>query len=416
MKQLTAFKALPAQHRPAAAGSWSISGKTGVTVVTIKDVAEAAGVSTATVSRVFNETAHVDEDTSRRVSVAARRLNYWPNGSARSLTTSRSHAIGVLLPDLFGEFFSEIIRGIDHAARNERFQILVSSSHADVGELVSAVRSMHGRIDGLIAMALDGDSADLIRRVCSSFPVVLLNTGFRVKGCSTLSIANLEGAGAMGRHLVQLGHRTIAMIKGPSGNADAEERLKGFRQALTGAGVDLPASLQIAGDFTESSGYHAAAAILAHRPRPTAVFTANDYMAIGLLGALRQAGVRVPEELAVAGFDDIAIAQYLSPPLTTVHVDAYEEGQRAVGLLLSALKSTGPVRATREVLPARLVIRGSCGSRAPFAAGVDRRRVSRTTSGATGARPRTAWPGTTGGSRAGAMIPRPKQAKQKVRP
>ena len=349
-------------------------------MVTIRDVAEAAGVSTATVSRVFNGTARVDEETRKRVVLAAGRLNYWPNGAARSLTTSRSHSIGVLLPDLYGEFFSEIIRGIDQAARRERFQILVSSSHASSSELVSAVRSMHGRIDGLIAMALDRKSGALIKRVSGSFPVVLLNTGFRVRGCSSVSLANFEGAYAMGRHLVKLGHSRIAMIKGPAGNADAEERLRGFRQALADEGLELDPTLEFEGDFSEASGYQAAAAILDHMPRPTAVFTANDYMAIGLLGALRQAGIAVPDGMAVAGFDDIAIAQYLNPPLTTVHVDAYEEGKCAVQLLVAALK-TQPVRGSTEILPTHLVVRGSCGSRAPFAAVFDRRRSFRSLSG-----------------------------------
>jgi LacI family transcriptional regulator len=350
----------------------------GSALVTIRDVAEAAGVSTATVSRVFNGTARVDEETRKRVLAEAGRLDYWPNGAARSLTTSRSHALGVLLPDLFGEFFSEIIRGIDHAARIERYQIFVSSSHADKDELFSAVRSMNGRIDGLIAMALDKSSSSVIRRFSKSFPVVLMNTGYRIRGTSSVSIANFEGAFDMGRHLLGLGHLHLAIVKGPHGNTDAEERLRGFRQAVSDAAPSGATLLEIPGDFGESSGYQAASAILEQNPRPTAVFATNDYMALGLLGAFRALGIRVPEDVAVTGFDDIAITQYLSPPLTTVHVDAYEEGHRAVRLLLAALNASRPGRGTSEILPTNLVVRGSCGSRAPFVAGVDRRRGSRT--------------------------------------
>jgi LacI family transcriptional regulator len=346
-------------------------------VVTIRDVAEAAGVSTATVSRVFNGTARVDEDTRKRVMVAAGRLDYWPNTAARSLTTSRSHAIGVLLPDLFGEFFSEIIRGIDQAARLEHYQILVSSSHADKNELFSAVGSMNGRIDGLIAMALDRASLPLIRRFSRTFPVVLMNTGFRIRGANSVTVANFEGAFDVGRHLLSLGHRRFAIVNGPGDNTDAAERLRGFRSALEQAGGRV-SLLEVPGDFQESSGFEAAPVILREKHRPTAVFAANDYMAVGLLGAFRTLGVRVPEDIAVAGFDDIAIAQYLNPPLTTVHVDAYEEGHRAVRLLLAALNPARKGRAVSEILPTHLVVRGSCGSRAPFVAGVGRRRGSRT--------------------------------------
>lgn len=340
-------------------------------MATIRDVARDAEVSIATVSRVFNGNARVNEETRRRVTAAAARLDYWPNGAARSLTTNRTHALGILLPDLFGEFFSEVIRGIDHAARRERLQTLVSSSHADSDELVAAARSMRGRIDGLIVMAPDTGSVGAIRQITRKFPVVLLNPRFEVEGCGVVAIANLEGAHTVVDHLVKLGHRRIAIIKGPPGNVDAEERLRGYRKAMREAGLRPQAALEFQGDFTESSGYAAASRILALEPRPTAVFASNDYMAIGLLSALRDAGVEVPRAMAVTGFDDIAISQYLSPALTTVRVDAYELGERAVRLWITAGK-TAAARAGRpavgrggkELLPATLVVRGSCGSTA----------------------------------------------------
>lgn len=340
-------------------------------MATIRDVAREAEVSIATVSRVFNGNARVNEETRRRVTAAAARLDYWPNGAARSLTTNRTHALGVLLPDLFGEFFSEVIRGIDHAARRERLQTLVSSSHADSDELVAAARSMRGRIDGLIVMAPDTGSVGAIRQITRKFPVVLLNPRFEVEGCGVVAIANLEGAHAVVDHLLGLGHRRIAILKGPPGNVDAEERLRGYRKAIREAGLRPNAALEFQGDFTESSGYAAATRLLALEPRPTAVFASNDYMAIGLLSALRDAGVEVPRGMAVAGFDDIAISQYLSPPLTTVRVDAYELGERAVRLWTTAGKSAAaraerPTngRGGKELLPATLVVRGSCGSTA----------------------------------------------------
>lgn len=342
-------------------------------MVTIRDVARKAGVSIATVSRVFNGSSRVSDESSRSVRAAAKRLDYWPHGGARSLTTSHTHAIGVLLPDLFGDFFSEVIRGIDRAAREQNFQILVSSSHADTEEMLAAARFMQGRIDGLIAMVPDKGSATAIRRIARRFPVVLLNPRFDVAGCSTISIANFEGARAAVVHLTQQGHRRIAILKGPTGNVDAEERLRGYQQALRDAGLRPDPKLELEGDFSQVGGHRCAAALLQLAPRPTAVFAANDYMAVGLLSALRDAHLEVPRDLAVAGFDDIAISRYLNPPLTTVRVDAQELGQRATLALITSMQAPSRQSPAHTVLPAALVVRVSCGS-APLANG---RRAAR---------------------------------------
>jgi len=337
-------------------------------LATIRDVARIARVSIATVSRVLNNSPRVSEETRRRVWAAATRLDYWPNGAAQSLTTRRTHVLGVLLPDLYGEFFSEIIRGIDHAARRIGCQTLISSSHAEPDAVLSAARSMRGRIDGLIVMAPEAAASEAIRRIRKRFPLVLLNPRDDVEGCSSISIANHHGAYALVEHLVELGHGTIAMIEGPPGNVDADERSRGFRDGLRDFGLDPDAAPVVPGDFTESSGYRAAAEILRRRPRPDAVFAANDSMAIGLLCALRDAGVDVPGDVAVVGFDDVAIARYLTPPLTTVHVDSYTLGEQAVRLLISPRPSPDPAACRRVVLPAPLVVRHSCGSAAPHLA------------------------------------------------
>ncbi len=327
-------------------------------MATIHDVARAAGVSIATVSRVLNGNARVSGESSRRVIAAAATLDYWPNPAARSLRQSRTHVLGILLPDLYGEFFSEVIRGIDHEARRARFQVLISSSHAEAEAIAAAARSMRGRVDGLVLMAPDAESARSIDRVARRFPTVLLNTP-SANGTSAVGIANAEGARQVVSHLLALGHRVMAVIKGPRGNADAEERLAGYRQALAAAGIAPDPALEIEGDFTESSGFDAAAQLLALEPPPSAVFATNDYMAIGLLSALGARAVRVPADMAVAGFDDIAIAQYVTPALTTVHVDAYELGARAVRLLVAAIAAENGAPCRRELLPATLVIRQS---------------------------------------------------------
>jgi len=334
-------------------------------VATIRDVARAAGVSIATVSRVFNGSTRVSEVAEGRVWQAARELDYWPHGGARSLTTSRTDALGVLLPDIYGEFFSEIIRGIDQAARRDGYHILISGSHGDSDDVITASRSMRGRIDGMILMSSDEASAESALQVSRQFPLVLLNPRSPIEGCSSISVANYEGAYGIVSHLIRLGHREIAILTGPEGNGDSDKRLRGYLRALADAGIEPLPGLRVPGDFGESSGYRAASVLLRHDPRPTAVFAANDSMAIGLLSALGNAGVEVPRDIAVTGFDDIAIARYLRPPLTTAHVDAFELGERAVRLLVTSIRMPDSGIVSHETLPVTFVVRQSCGSPLP---------------------------------------------------
>lgn len=331
-------------------------------MATIREVARAAGVSIATVSRVFNNSSLVNSETAQLVLKEAARLDYWPNSAAQGLATSCTRTLGVLLPDLFGEFYSDVIRGIDRRARLDHFQILLSSSHSSSEDVLAASRAMLGRIDGLIMMAPDEASMDTVERVRRRIPVVLLSPRTPVARCHSVVIENFEGARVAVEHLLSLGHREIAFISGPEGNADAEERLRGFYQAFTAAGLDPDQAQVLQGDFREITGFEAAASILALRPRPTAVFAANDSMAIGLLAALYRSGCRVPEDIAVVGFDNVAIAGYLNPALTTVHVDACGLGAQAVSLMLDAVEAGPKMVPVRKMIPAILKIRQSCGA------------------------------------------------------
>jgi LacI family transcriptional regulator len=334
-------------------------------MATIRDVARESGVSIATVSRVFNHSPLVSGGTRERVLGAAERLGYWPNGIARSLITNRTHAVGVLLPELHGEFFSELIHGVDLAARAHGLHLLVSRATSTAAELTAALRSMRGRVDALIVMAPDPDASAALRDCAGQVPAVLLNTADPEPEYDTLTVANFDGAFEIVRHLIRLGHREIATISGPEHNVDARQRLEGYRAALRDGGLTVDPRLEFPGDFTEPSGYAAAARVLAREPRPTALFVANDHMVIGVLGALQDAGVRVPEDLAIAGFDDIPMARYLTPPLTTVHVDLFRMGQRAMELLLENRRGGPPTGGRHEVLATTLVVRGSCGAHAP---------------------------------------------------
>jgi LacI family transcriptional regulator len=327
--------------------------------VTIRDVAREAGVSVATVSRVFTNSAPVREDTRRRVREVARRLRYVPHGGARSLPTRTTSTVGVLLPDLYGEFFSEVIRGIDETSRPRGYHLLVSGSHADRSEAEAVLRALRGRVDGLILMSPDIDASALDANLPDTLPVVLLNCSVNGGGYDTIRIDNSGGASAMVRHLLGLGHRRIALIRGPERNLDAQERLRGFRQAMAGA-----EAVEVAGDFTEAGGYRAVQSLLGGGPLPTAVFAANDATAIGALSALREAGYRVPQDMALTGFDDIPFAPYITPSLTTVHVGIARLGQLAVERVLHAVERKNQHERQQSVLETWLVIRESCGGRA----------------------------------------------------
>lgn len=318
--------------------------------VTIRDVAARAGVSVATVSRVFNQKGPIREETVRKVMEVAGQLQYVPHAGARSLSTRSTRTIGVVLPDLHGEFFSEVIRGIDLAARELGYHLLLSGSHADRDEMRTVLQAVRGLVDGLIIMSPDLDPDALCSDLPLGIPAVLLNA--KANGRPSITIDNAAGARDVVRHLASLGHEHIAFIGGPAHNVDAEQRRRGFRAVARTRDIR---TAECTGDFTEDSGYEAGKKILMLKPRPTAVFAANDSMAIGALSAFRDARVRVPEQMALVGFDDIPIARFLDPPLTTVKVPIAELGRRGLQILIAGDQQ--PARLTTS-----LVVRRSCGA------------------------------------------------------
>lgn len=330
-------------------------------MITIKDVAREAKVSVATVSRVLNGSGVVREETGLRIREVATRLRFIPHGGARSLSTSKTHTLGVLLPDLYGDFFSEVIRGMDETAQDSGFQLLLSSSHAHKHGIEAAMRAMRGRVDGVVAMS-PGLDKESLSNIPASLPVVLLCSGTSGPTHS-LNIDNCNGARAMVRHLIAAGHSSVAIIKGAAGNYDAAERMRGYRLALREAGIQPRPALERDGHFTETGGYSAALQLLQAMPRPTAIFAANDSMAIGALSAIRESGLDVPGDIAVAGFDDIPLARYVDPPLSTVRVSICDLGARAITMLLSSIaeKKNGHSR-MRGRVSTELRIRDSCGA------------------------------------------------------
>jgi LacI family transcriptional regulator len=328
---------------------------------TIKEVALKAGVSIATVSRVLNNVGPIDERTRQHVSEVARELRYVPNATGRSLSRRKTEAIGLLLPDLFGEFFSEVLRGSDQTAQHSNYHLVVSSSHNNRRQIRAALTMMRGRVDALVIMSPHIDAETLSENLPQSLPVVLLNCHVQSTEFDSITVDNFTGAHAMTTHLLEHGHRRIAIITGTPGNVDANERLRGYQTALGDNGIAADETLVVQGNFTESSGVDAVKTLLALSQRPTAIFASNDSMAIGALSALRDAGVQVPEEIALAGFDDVPIDSYLTPTLTSVQVGIHALGVLAIETALHAVRHQNTHRKQQIIVPATLSLRESCG-------------------------------------------------------
>lgn len=301
---------------------------------TIRDVARRARLSVATVSRALNGFENVSEHARERIAVAVSELGYVPHAGARSLSLARNNAVGVVLPDLHGEFFSEIVRGMDREASRHGYLLLLSNLHAKSDKATQAVRAMRGRVDGLIVMAPHLGEGELAAALPPGVPAVLINTRGQADGHSAIHLDNAAGAAAVVDHFAAIGRKHLVHIAGPSGNIDAQERLVATKSAAKKCGLQLTI---IDGDFEEESGAAAINELLSSGRPFDAIFAANDNMAIGALEALRKAGVQVPGEVAIAGFDDIPLARHIG--MTTVRVRIAELGERALGRLLEVLAS-----------------------------------------------------------------------------
>lgn len=322
---------------------------------TIRDVARRAQLSVATVSRALNGFDNVSEQARERVAHAVRELGYVPHAGARSLSLARTNAIGVVLPDLHGEFFSEIVRGMDREASRRGYLLLLSNLHGSPDQASLALRAMHGRVDGLIVMAPHIKAEDIAEALPPGLPSILINTRDEARARPAIHLDNAAGVRAVVDHFAALGRTQVVHIAGPSGNVDADERCAAFSHACASLGIGCEV---VRGDFEEGSGERAVEQMLERGRGFDAIFAGNDNMAIGALQALRSAGVRVPQEVAVAGFDDIPLARHLG--LTTVRVRIAELGERAITRLLGRDGSEG-----EELHAPELVVRATTDADSP---------------------------------------------------
>jgi len=323
-------------------------------VATIRDVARASGLSVASVSRVINGLANVNAATRDKVNVAIRDLGYIPNAAARSLSTARTHALGVVLPDIHGEFFSELMRGMEQAARRRGYLLLLSNMHADPQLAGQALAAMRGRVDGLIVMAPQIEAVARESNIPRSLPTVLINSP-ESSDHFALRVDNRSGIFATVAHLLEGGRRAIVHLGGDPGNIDARERREAYLAAMAELAPDLPVRV-LDGDFGEESGEALTRSLLAEHAPFDALVSANDMMALGAMQALRDAGIACPEQVAVTGFDDVPLARYLG--LTTVGVDIAGMGVRAVDVLAALIADGNPPDpTTTELCETRLILR-----------------------------------------------------------
>lgn len=325
---------------------------------TIRDVAEEADVSVATVSRVLNDSDSVRASTKEQVLEAAQALDYLPNETARNLRTQKTRTVGVLLPNMHGEFFAQITRGLDQRANEDGHHVLVSNSHTDEAEAESVIRSLLGRVEGLIILWPRLDIEFLDDLVPDTLPIVLLSTSVGNSRFQTISFDNRTGAYAAVEHLAEHDHERVAILTGDPVNYDAQERLAGYRKAVHDLDLVADSALEIKGDFTQEGGRVAVDRLLSLDSRPTALFASNDSMALGVLRGVHEANLEVPDDLALVGFDDIPSARFATPSLTTVRAPTLELGRRAMDALLDAPSSEQP---THRTLDTQLIRRESCG-------------------------------------------------------
>jgi LacI family transcriptional regulator len=328
---------------------------------TIEDVARKARVSIATVSRVINGTAPVHGETAQRVNAAIASLRYVPRTTARGLASRKTNTVGLILPEIGGWFFPSMLRGIETAAREAGYDLLIrTTDNSDTRKVSRWVLGMHNT-DGLIVFTKSIGHEELAHLRSHSFPVVLLHqTPPESLDIPVVTIENKSGAQKLVDHLIEVHHcRRIVFLQGPESHEDSEWRELGYLESLEAHNIPFDSSLVAAGEFDASVAAASISQLLIDGVDFDAVFCGDDDAAIGVLTALERAGRLVPDEVAVVGFDDVPIARFLSPSLTTVRAPTEQVGADAVRQLIRLIRDerTDPL----ILLPTELVIRQSCG-------------------------------------------------------
>jgi LacI family transcriptional regulator len=332
-------------------------------VVTTRHVAQRAGVSVSTVSHVLNATRFVSDDLRQRVQQALDELGYEPNAVARSLKVNRSTTLGLIISDISNPFFTELVRGVEDVAQANGYTLVLCNSDENPAKEQTYLRELRARrVDGLL-VAPAGEAHEYLRKlVRANFPLVFLDRDVASLPVPTVLLDNEAAAYAAVRHLIQLGHRRIGAIIGRPLISTTTERFKGYARALREAGIEIDQRLVVNGRSRIDGGAEAADVLMALEERPTALFSGNNLMTLGALGAFKARDLVVPDDVALVGIDDFPWASVLRPHLTTVAQPTYELGRRAAELLLGLMHGTIERGPHRVVLQGKLIVRESCGA------------------------------------------------------
>ncbi|MEW5290335.1 ribose operon transcriptional repressor RbsR [Erwinia papayae] len=329
-------------------------------MATMKDVARLAGVSTSTVSHVINNNRFVSDAVREKINAAITQLNYAPSALARSLKLNQTRTIGMLLTASSNPFYSEVVRGVERSCYERGYSLVLCNTEGDEDRLHRSLETLlQKRVDGLLIMCTESHipPAEVLSRY-PSIPSVMMDWSPFDGGSDIIQDNSLLGGEMATRYLISRGYRRIACIAGPQDKTPARLRLEGFQQAMKTAGLPILPGYVVSGDFEFEGGYHAMNELLALNPLPQAVFTSNDAMAVGVYHALYQAGLVVGQDMAVMGYDDIELARYMTPPLTTIHQPKDELGELAIDTLIHRLNEPGGSQQLLVLTP-ELIERGS---------------------------------------------------------
>jgi LacI family transcriptional regulator len=328
----------------------------------IRDVAKLAGVAPITVSRVVNGADSVTEDTRQRVQQAIDQLHYVPNSLARSLRSRQSHTIALIVSDITNPFWTTVARGVEDTAAENDYRTILCNTDENPAKETNYLNLLVGRrVDGIIVAPATREKKRLALLKQVQVSCVLIDR--RVEGFKADLVYgdSRTGARLLLDHLIELGHRRIALINGPSTISTAQDRADGYRESLEQHGLNIDESLIFQGEFKQESGYRLVKQALVCNPRPTAIFAANNFIALGVLQALQEANLRVPEDIALVCIDDIPYLSAIDPFLTVAAQPAYEMGESAARLLVERLTTNRTGKMREVVLAPQLIIRRSCG-------------------------------------------------------
>jgi LacI family transcriptional regulator len=326
----------------------------------IHDVAARAGVSTSTVSHVINQTRFVSQETRERVLQAIADLNYQPNRLARSLRNRKTNTLGVLLPNSANPFFAEVLLGIEAACYNLNYNVILGNAHDDPNRELSHLEVLLAKqVDGVLLVSSGAYQEVLEITQQSNTAVVMVDRVGGVQQTDTILVNNEQGGLLATRHLLALGHQRIGCIAGPSLYSPSHGRLIGYQKALHEQEIPVDGHLIVTGDFQHEGGYRACRELFSIQAPPSALFVCNDLMAVGAMFALHEMGLRVPHDVSVVGFDDIPLASYTIPALTTIAQPGRELGHLAVETLVKRIRRPD-IPTTHQLLPVKLIERASC--------------------------------------------------------